>query len=62
MIGSNSVSCAGFNREPDGDEMEPQVEDVFKLPSAPGAGGLLRRVDFFSWGRCCCAMRTAGLG
>ena len=30
--------------------MEPQVDDVFKLPSAPGAGGLHRRVGFFSWG------------
>ena len=30
--------------------MEPQVDDVFKLPPAPGAGGFLRRFDFFSWG------------
>ena len=30
--------------------MEPQVDDVFKLPSVPGTGGFLRRVGFFSWG------------
>ena len=30
--------------------MEPRVDDVFKLPSAPGAGGPLRRVGFFSCG------------
>ena len=49
VIGWNSVSRSGSNQEPDGDEMEPRFDDVFKLPSGPGADGLLRRVDFFSW-------------
>lgn len=26
-----------------------ECNDVFKLPSVPGAGGFLRRIDFFSW-------------